>query len=331
MKKSIIRIILSAAVLVALSAPSYSKGVYVLCYHAFVDRKDPYSVRMETFKEQLRELKKNGFTFVTFEDVTNNRVNGNKNILVTIDDGNKSVYEAYFSVMKPLGIKPVLGIYPAIISNRKYAMNWDEVKKLYNEGCYIASHGYHHMYLSEKYFKQDRAGFMKEIYQSKKVLEAKLGCKIDTMLYPFGVYSEIAISELKNAGYRYGFSIEPKMASVPFADNFHINRYMITKPAGKGIIARITKNASNDQAGSGQGSVNSATVSDTGTGSKTGISLINYPETIKKITDTKIIIPESTETDKKKQAKFKPFVHDSGSRKLAGKHEKKNHRKKRPA
>ena len=240
LKKITVTLIISALFFTA-ATPLYSNGVYVLCYHAFLEKKDPYSFTNEQFKGQLQRLKNNGFKFVSFEDVINNRITGNNNILISIDDGNKSVYEAYYKIMKPMGIKPLLGIYPAIINKQNYAMTWEQVKELSDDGCHIASHGYFHMYLSEKYNQTNPADFKKEIYLSKKVLEEKLDRKIETMVYPFGVSSDIAISELKNAGYKYGFNIIAKKQEIPIKNNFQINRYLMTKTAEKGIIDRIIK------------------------------------------------------------------------------------------
>ena len=349
MKKSTIRILISTLLFFTLAAPSYSKGVYILCYHAFLERKDPYSFTNDQFRDQLRRLKSSGFTFVTYEDIVNDKITGNKNILISIDDGNKSVYQAYYSIMKPMGIKPLLGIYPAIINRMKYAMTWEEVKRLADDGCYIASHGYHHMFLSTKYYNEDPISFKKEIYLSKKILEEKLNRKIDTMLYPFGVNSDIAINEMKNAGYKYGMTIEPKMASLPFNNNFQINRYLMTKPGQKGVIAYITKNAGTVQAEKTPVTVNTAQYSEqktepntvqenTGGGSLT--SIISYPERIKKfLTEDIIFTPVKVAVEKPKKVKFKPFVHSSKtsaesknkSKKISTKTEKKNQRKKKAA
>ena len=345
MKKNTIKILVSILLFFTLAAPSYSKGVYILCYHAFLEKKDPYSFTLDQFRDQLHRLKNNGFTFVAFEDVVNDRVKGNKNILITIDDGNHSVYEAYYSVMKPMGIKPVLGIYPAIISRMEYAMTWDQVKKLAADGCYIASHGYHHMFLTTKYYNKDQASFKKEIYLSKKILEEKLNRKIDTMLYPFGETSDIAISELKNAGYKYGMTIIPKITQLPVNDNFHINRYLMTKPGQKGIIASISKQAESAStlADNSQGTdTTSQKIEEKNIPEKDKISVIKYPEIIKKImTDNSIFMPAVSETKKKKNVKFKPFIHKSKttvvsknkikSKKITTKSEKKNRRKKKTA
>ena len=40
-------------------------------------------------------------------------------MLCCIDDGNRSVGRAYREVLAPMGIKPLLAIYPNIIGRRK--------------------------------------------------------------------------------------------------------------------------------------------------------------------------------------------------------------------
>lgn len=242
-KKNTVRIAISILVLFSAAAPSYSARVYILCYHSFLEKKDPYTFSAEQFREQMVKLKNAGFNFVTFDDVLKNRMSGNNNVLISIDDGNHTVYPVYHSILKPMGIKPMLAIYPAIISRVNYAMTWDQVKELSDDGCYIASHGYHHMFLSEKYFKEEPASFRKEIYLSKKILEEKLNRKIEVMVYPFGVKSPIAISELKKAGYRYGMTIEPHGTQLPVHNNFQVSRFLMTKESEKGFISLITRKA----------------------------------------------------------------------------------------
>jgi len=356
--KNIFKLLIISILFFTAATPLYSKGVYILCYHAFLDKKDPYSFTNDQFKDQLERLKNNGFKFVTFEDIIDDRISGNNNILISIDDGNRSVYQAYFAVMKPMGIKPLLGIYPAIINKKNYAMTWDQVKELSDDGCYIASHGYHHMFLSEKYYKTDPAGFKKEIYISKKILEEKLNKKIETMVYPFGTFSDIAVSELKNAGYKYGVTIVAKMENIPIKDNFQINRYLMTKPAQKDLIARISKQAQavNVQVGSNENNAEKKDVPIETTPARVVKKSINYyPDRIKQIisedhfvSNQKEEIKENikkeikktnnnlktTNTNTNSNSNFKPFVHKpetSTQLKKSKKEttEKKNRKKKR--
>jgi len=311
MKNSGLKLLALLILFFIFATPSYSKNVFILCYHAFLEKKDPYSFTEDQFREQLRKLKNNGYNFVSFEDIVNDRISGDKNILISIDDGNRSVYHAYYSVMKPMGIKPLLGIYPAIISRMHYAMTWEQVRDLAKQGCYIASHGYHHMFLSEKYYNKDQAGFKKEIYTSKKTLEEKLDRKIETMVYPFGVNSDIAIRELKNAGYKYGLTIIPRMSSVPVNDSFQIPRYLMTKGSQKGVIARILKHGENLDKGLIYAANNPEIKHQSARQKRNKISIIEYPERIKKfITNDIIFMPDNkTANRKKEKVRFKPFVH----------------------
>ncbi len=301
LKKLLFTIALTAAIMMP-AASEQADGFYVLCYHAIKEKKDPYSLSPETFRKNIEQLQQNGFTFVTFDDVKNGRIRGLKNVLVTIDDGNESVWDSYFTIMKPAGIKPVLGIYPAVIGKMKYAMTWEQLARLRDEGCYIAAHGYNHMYLSGKYYRENIVQFKKEIYLSKKVLEQKLGISVDTMIYPFGVHSDESLAMLKDAGYKYGFTLDQKRGVVPVADGFHIPRYMMTKPAHKGIIARFIKNT-------GGGEVLTATVS-----SDKQVKVIqppaekvtirNYPDRLKKLVINDVIfMPENKIPVTKKQHK----------------------------
>ncbi|HQO40010.1 MAG TPA: polysaccharide deacetylase family protein [Spirochaetota bacterium] len=302
MKKIILAIALTAAMLMP-AVSEQADGFYVLCYHAIKEKKDPYSLSPEIFKKNIEQLQQNGFTFVTFDDVKSGRIRGIKNVLVTIDDGNESVWDAYFKIMKPAGIKPVLGIYPAVIGKMKYAMTWEQLEKLRDEGCYIAAHGYNHMYLSSKYYKENIVQFKKEIYLSKKILEKKLGITIDTMIYPFGVHSDESLAMLKDAGYKYGFTLDQKRAAVPLTDGFHIPRYMMTKPAHKNIIARFVKNT-------GGSEVAAAAVSSSDRKpeiiqpDKGRVTIKNYPVRLKKLVINDIIfMPEARTTVTKKQHK----------------------------
>lgn len=245
MGKRIASLICFTSILFFVLLPGFSKTetsdakVYILCYHAFLDKKDPYSITEEVLKDQLEALKAGGFKFISMPDIKRGRVRGDKNILVTIDDGNKSTYPAFFNVMKPMGIKPVLGIYPAIIGSTAYALTWEQLKELSDEGCYIAAHGYNHLYVSEKAWKESQAQFKREIYLPKKRLQEKLNIEVDTYVYPFGVKSVQAIEELQKAGYKYAFTIVPKKTEIPFLHNFDIPRFLLTKGNIKSLTAKL--------------------------------------------------------------------------------------------
>ncbi len=219
--------------------------VYVLCYHSFLGRpRVSYDFSLEELKSQLELLRGRGFRFVSLGDLYSGNVTGPKNILVTIDDGNHSVYKAYFDVFKPMGIRPLLAIYPNIIGKKDYALTWEQLKRLSAEGCDIAAHGYYHLKINQKLYDTQRADFNREISTSKKVLEEKLGISVTSFAYPFGLNSQVGEKALRSAGYKVAFTIVNNPVKTPLVKNpdlMRLPRYMLTRQLYQGSLNHIIR------------------------------------------------------------------------------------------
>ncbi len=205
--------------------------VFVLCYHSFHGNgRFDYDVSLDELGSQLDELAGKGFRFVTYADLRGGTVTGRKNVLVVVDDGNRSVYQAYHQVFEPRGIRPVLGIYPNVIGKKSYALTWDQLEELSRAGCEIAGHGYYHLLLSREFFEEDSQAFIKEIRLSKQILEERLGVKVTSFVYPSGARSDIAKRLLKESGYECAFTIRWGRVLAPLSTNqdpYELPRYMI--------------------------------------------------------------------------------------------------------
>lgn len=208
---------------------------FVLCYHSFTGNvKNSYDISNDLLKQQISILKENGFKFVSFNELKENKIKGTKNILVTIDDGYLSSYNAYKDIMKPAGIKPVFAIYPsAIKENSKTYMSWKEIIELSNEpGVVIASHGLNHEKMDSSFYNKNIEKFKKEIYDSKKILEEKTGKKIEIFVYPYGINSPEAQKIIAEAGYVNAYTINWGSLKLPLSSNenlFKLPRYMLTQ------------------------------------------------------------------------------------------------------
>ena len=232
-----------------ISMTAFASGkVYILCYHTFLGKsKICTDFSIPEFRAQMITLQQEGFRFVQWKEVLQNRVQGSKNILVMIDDGNISTNAAYHRVLKPLGIKPMLALYPGILNTRKFALTWSQIKVMQQDGCEVASHGYFHEYFTQKFHDEHPKDFDNEFYLSKSILESRLGLKINEIVYPFGISSDIATQTLKSAGYRYGFSLRQSPLSVPIppAEALDLPRYMVTRGQGAtaifGMLSRVAK------------------------------------------------------------------------------------------
>ncbi len=207
--------------------------VFVLAFHTFLgNEKIDLDIDTKKLKLEMEELQKQGFKFVSMEEVKKNSIYGNKNLLITIDDGHKTVLKAYNEVLKPMKIKPVLGIYPEIIGISKSFMTWEDIINLSNDGVYIATHGYRHLKMNDKLYKENKKLFEEEIVKSKQIIKEKIGKDVDTFIYPYGIKSKIAKDYLKKSGYKYAFTINWGTVVLPINKNgdlFELPRYMYTK------------------------------------------------------------------------------------------------------
>ncbi len=247
-------VLIAAAILAAVPAAQRDahaeSGVSVLCYHSFIQKKkmDPFCFTIDELNSHIMQLKKEGFRFVSVGDIVGGRITGTKNVLISVDDGNKSVYEAYRKVFRPNGIRPLLGIYPNIIINKKkYALTWEQLRELADAGCDIAAHGYFHLKVNRALYDTDPRSFKKEIFLSKKVLEEHLGRKVAVYVYPFGLRDDLTIRTLREAGFRYAFTIDRGRIDIPLAAGndrrYELPRYMVTRTSWNYCFDRVMKNA----------------------------------------------------------------------------------------
>lgn len=242
---TVIAVLVSLPLLLSAKHATQEARVSVVAYHTFIGKKNiPTDFSIEELREQMKALREKGLRIVTIDDVVNGRVAGNRNVMITVDDGNKSVYRAYREVFEPLGIKPMLAIYPNIISRRKYALTWEQLRELERKGCEIAAHGFYHLPLKEKLYRKSKRDFVNEIVKSKKVLEERLNRRIRYFVYPSGETCTEAVRLLQLEGFRCAFTITWGTVKVPLdrnADLYELPRYMLVKENWKSVFALFDK------------------------------------------------------------------------------------------
>jgi peptidoglycan/xylan/chitin deacetylase (PgdA/CDA1 family) len=146
------------------------------------------------FKEEIKYLSNSGYKTATmaelFNDVPEQRV------VLTFDDGYKDLITNAFPTLKEYGFRGVAFIIVDDVGKPGY-ITWDDLKNLKNQGWEIGSHSLTHPDLEVS--SNDTA--KKQIIDSKKILEDKLGITIEFFCYPAGKYNPDTISILKAAGY----------------------------------------------------------------------------------------------------------------------------------
>ena len=215
------RIALASILVMASSLLISAEGrVVILDYHTFLGNgKSNLDYSEKELGDELDEIAAMGFKFVSLDDAIAGRISGDENIVVTIDDGNHTVYQAFKDVLEPRGIKPYLFIYPAIVRGHvRYALTPERIMLLAESGCGIGAHGYHHNPVTDKAWVKDPKDFMTEINKPGPALAAITGQAPTMFAYPFGVYSKRAEDAIAAAGYAWGFAADDKVAPVDFGD-----------------------------------------------------------------------------------------------------------------
>lgn len=132
-------------------------------------------------------------------------------LVLSVDDGHRSVYEVLWPMLKGRSVPVTLFVYPSAISNASYAMTWDQLRALAQSGTFdIESHTEWH-----PNFKTERARLAPAAYRrfvhdqlrrSRDRIEAELHRSVRLLAWPFGIYDTELAAMARDEGYTNGFS-----------------------------------------------------------------------------------------------------------------------------
>jgi peptidoglycan/xylan/chitin deacetylase (PgdA/CDA1 family) len=141
---------------------------------------------------------------------------GSKALAVTFDDGYESVYTDAFPEMQTRGIPgtvfPVVGSvggwneWDVNFAPRQVRhLSWVQLRELAMAGFEVGSHTLTHRDLT----RLDSRALRRELRDSKKMIEDRIGAPVTSLSYPFGRYSHVVLDEAVSAGYTCGFTSFP--------------------------------------------------------------------------------------------------------------------------
>ena len=183
---------------------------------------------MNIFKEQINVIEKGSYSYFNPNNFDNffNNPNEEKKILITIDDAFSSFYENAWPFLKKNKIPFILFISTEPIGKYGY-MNWNQIKEIEKEDfAYIGNHSHSHEYLT-KYNYND---FKKDIDQSIKIFNKKLGYNPIFFSYPFGEYS-LEQKKYIEEKFKYAFGQHSGVIDLT-KDMFELPRFPINEKYG---------------------------------------------------------------------------------------------------
>ena len=195
------------------------KEVPVLCYHHVRPVKPgvpavmkDYSVSSINFAEQMKALKDSGYQTILPGELYNYLAYGAKlpakPVMLTFDDTDEEQFSVGLPEMKKYGFKGVYFIMTIAINRPRY-MTKEQLKQLVDEGNAVEAHTWDH-HMVTKYKGLD---FDTQFVRPKKKVEDITGKQAEYFAYPFGVWNEAVIPELKKAGYKMAFILSTKRDS----------------------------------------------------------------------------------------------------------------------
>ncbi len=181
----------------------------ILVYHAVrsaqasdTDYIKQFSVVPDVLDRELKYLKDNGYTTITFNQLADHFATNAplplRPVIITFDDGWQNQYRNAFPLLKKYGFTATFFVFTNAINHLGF-LTWDQIKDLDKNGMTIGGHTSSHPYL---YQITDPNVLKYEIIDSKKLLETNLGHPVDNFAYPFGYYKDATVKFVREAGFR---------------------------------------------------------------------------------------------------------------------------------
>lgn len=211
--------------------PDGYQTVPILAYQRFSEGPaDKTIVSRQAFENQMKFLKENSYRTITLgqlKDFFDFRGQiPEKAVVITFDEGWRSVYDIAFPIVKKYDFSAVLFVSTDFIGQQK-ALSWQQVKQLSKNGFDVQSLTKSHRNLvkmnQQESFKAYFNNLKKEITLSEELIRQQLNKKCTYLAYPYGKTSNLVIALLKKHGYQGAFTL--KRGSNPcFTDKYRINR-----------------------------------------------------------------------------------------------------------
>ena len=203
-----------------------TEPLIILMYHHIA--RPPSSVRIRgmyttprQFEQHLAWLIRRGFFFTTFSALScpgksKPPIRSRRTVILTFDDGHRDNFTHAFPILNKFGVPAV--IFPVIGDIGKTGVVWPEssektptdlltsaqIRQMADAGIEFGSHLMRHVRLAKLPLSEQRA----ELSESKARLEEIVQRPVESVAYPYGSFNRHVVDLAREAGYRYGVSIQ---------------------------------------------------------------------------------------------------------------------------
>jgi peptidoglycan/xylan/chitin deacetylase (PgdA/CDA1 family) len=227
---------------------SGGRRVPILAYHrAGPTAADSMTLRTANFAAHLRTIRELGCQVIPLADLVAYRLGQRpdlppKAVVLTADDGHRSVFEVMAPLLHETHWPVTLFIYPSAISNARYAMRWEQLRELQDTGPFnIQSHTYWHPNLVRERRGRPPDDFRRfaelQLTRSKAVLQERMGQAVNLLAWPFGMSDEGLMAQA-SAHYQAAFGLgnRPCTRADPV---FNLPRYLMVDAIDARQLTRL--------------------------------------------------------------------------------------------
>lgn len=217
--------------------PREKTRVAVLGYHNFSETR-PVSdmlLRTSVLRSQMEYIRRNKLTVISMQEFLDWRFGTlqlpERCVLITLDDGWRSVYTDAYPIFREYGYPFHLFLYTRYLSGRGDSMSPAMVREMMENGASVGSHSATHPYPST-WRKHEANGpeaygkFIDREIGASRVRLSELFGTVDTYCYPGGYNDEAMVSRMSGYGYRAAFTVIPRKVGCN-VDPMRIDRYMV--------------------------------------------------------------------------------------------------------
>ncbi len=186
------------------------KGLTILTYHGISDEINPdETVTPEEFEKQLQYIKEN-YKVVSLEEaveyIQNDIEKAAGSIVITFDDGYSDNYHYAYPLLKKYKFPATIFLISDFINDEagKY-LSQSQIDEMERNDISFGSHTISHRILT----RLTNEEVVREIRDSKAVLESRLGRNVNSFAYPVGTradFNEQIIGIVKTCRYSYACS-----------------------------------------------------------------------------------------------------------------------------
>jgi peptidoglycan/xylan/chitin deacetylase (PgdA/CDA1 family) len=211
------------------------ENIAALTYHSVDESGSPVSFPESHLRSQMAWLASAGYRSLTATEaaaaLSGRREGVGRSVVLTFDDGFRSVREAAFPILSEYGFVGTVFCASGYVGRQSEwacepaipaldLMSWADIAFLASQGWEIGAHTVSHASLPEL----PPARAREETAESRRILQEQTGCEVQSFAYPFGRFDQQSVGSVATAGFTSAWTMEPR-ANRPGCDLLTLGRF----------------------------------------------------------------------------------------------------------